>query len=364
MSHAAVATLVVQNLSVPFGAKPGLRDISLHVAPGERVVIVGASGVGKTSLLRAIAGLTDITHGSITIGGRDVTLLQPEQRGAVYMHQTPLLFPHLTVFENVAFPLRVRGASAAEISDRVYDALTNVQLDSLALRAPKTLSGGQQHRAALARAVVGRPELLLLDEPFSSLDPALRDDVRDALVTVQEKFGMSVLLVTHDLDEASRLADRIGVLQVGGALQIGTPKEMFETPKSLAIAVALGHRAILDGTLTKQGQLTCALGVITVDPRMVADVGIAPERAEIAVSVLLMPGALSLIAPLLDGPVFHVQRMTYSGDGASAKVQVGTVSLDIPVLAESAGDDAIATCAAGTRVSVRIAPSRVRLFNR
>jgi putative spermidine/putrescine transport system ATP-binding protein len=365
VSVKAAETLVVAGLSVPFGSQPGLHNISLRVAGGERVVIVGPSGAGKTTLLRAIAGLTSITHGTVAVGGRDVTQLPPEQRGAVYMHQTPLLFPHLTVFENVAFPLRVRGVASAEISDRVHDALVNVQLDALASRAPQTLSGGQQHRAALARAVVGRPELLLLDEPFSSLDPSLRDEVRDALVALQETFRLSVLLITHDLDEASRLADRIGVLKDGSILQMDTPAQLFEAPTSTAIAVAVGLRAILEGTLSAEGQVKSALGVVDADARTLAEAGVALGGAEISVSILFLPGALSLTAPLPGAPMFHVQRVTYGGDRATAHLNAGGTSLEIPIRASAwAGGDLLPAIAAGARVSVRIAASRIRLFKR
>lgn len=358
-------TLLVQNLSVLFGTKPGLQNVSLRVARGERVIIVGPSGAGKTSLLRAIAGLTDITHGSVVIAARDVTSLPPEQRGAVYMHQTPLLFPHLNIFENVAFPLRVRGIAKGEVSDRVHDALAKVQLDAFATRAPHTLSGGQQHRAALARAVVGRPELLLLDEPFTSLDPSLRDDVRDALVALQEEFRLSVLLVTHDIDEASRLADRIGVLDDGGILQMGTPAEVFEAPSTTAIAVALGRRAILEGTLGAHGELRCALGVVTLEEPTLAAAGVGPGNAELDVAVLFLPGALSLVPPSPDSPAFEVQRITYGGDGPTAHLGVASLSLNIPMPAPLlADDDATATIVVGTRVSVRVAPSRIRIFKR
>lgn len=358
-------TLLVHSLSVPFGTKPGLQNVSLRIARGERVIIVGPSGAGKTSLLRAIAGLTDITHGSVTIAGRDVTSIPPEQRGAVYMHQTPLLFPHLSLFENVAFPLRVRGITKGEVTDRVHDALAKVQLGALASRAPHTLSGGQQHRAALARAVVGRPELLLLDEPFTSLDPSLRDDVRYALVALQEQFNLSVLLVTHDIDEASRLADRIGVLNDGGILQMGTPAELFETPITTVVAVALGRRAILEGTLSARGELRCALGVVAVEARTLALAGIAPENAGLDVSVLFLPGALSLVPPVLDSPAFEVQRITYGGDGPTAHLRVGSLSLDIPMTGPLlTSGDATAVLVVGTRVSVRVAPSHIRIFKR
>ena len=365
MSGQAADTLVVQNLFVPFGTEPGLHDVSLRVARGERVVIVGPSGAGKTSLLRAIAGLTAITNGSVSIAGRDVTQLPPEQRGAVYMHQTPLLFPHLSVFENVAFSLRVRGVATVEINERVHEALQKVQLDALATRAPHTLSGGQQHRAALARAVVSRPELLLLDEPFSSLDPRLRDDVRDALVALQEEFKLSVLLITHDVDEASRLADRIGVLMDGRIMQMGTPADVFESPTTTAVAVALGRRNILEGTLNSHGELRCALGVVAVNAEALEEAGIVPAHAGFDVAILFLPQALSLVPPLPDGPAFQVQRITYGGDGPTARLTVASKSFDIPIARPLiAGDVASASIVVGTRVSVRVDPSRIRIFQK
>lgn len=358
-------TLVVQDVSVPFGTKSGLQDITLRIAKGERVVMVGPSGAGKTSLLRAIAGLTDITRGRIYIGGRDVTALPPEQRGAVYMHQTPLLFPHLNIFENVAFPLRVRGVRAAEIRDRVNEALEKVQLKTFATRAPKTLSGGQQHRVALARAVVGRPALLLLDEPFSSLDPSLRDDVRDALVALQDAFQLSVLLVTHDIDEASRLADRIAVMKDGGILQTGTPADVFEAPRTIAIAAALGRQVVLPATLVNGEVLTCALGEIAVHSPALAEVDITSNNASVEVSVLFLPGALSVAPADAGTPVFDVTRITYGGDGPTAYVNVSGESLAVAIPVHMiASDPSAPTIAVGAQVAVHVAPSRIRIYRK
>lgn len=365
-TDALVDTLVVQNLSVPFGTRPGLRDISLRVARGERLVIVGPSGAGKTSLLRGIAGLTDVTRGSISIGGRDVTQVPPEQRGAVYMHQTPLLFPHLNVFENVAFPLRVRGVGSVELRDRVNDSLAKVQINAFATRAPQTLSGGQQHRVALARAVISRPQLLLLDEPFSSLDPNLRDDVRDALVALQTAFQLSVLLVTHDIDEASRLADRIAVMIDGDILQTGSPADVFEAPATLAIAAALGRRAVLAAVLVQGRRLECALGDIPFDATpTLAGVRMTTVSTNVEVSILFLPGALSLALPQADDRVFEIVRITYGGDGPTALLNVDGDTLDvaIPVQTMSA-NHSVPAIAVGSRVTVRVAPSRIRIFKK
>ena len=356
-------TLVADNLSVPFGTLPGLVNVSIRVARGERVVIVGPSGAGKTSLLRAIAGLTPVTQGRVTIASRDVTQLPPEQRGAVYLHQNPLLFPHLDVFENVAFPLRVRGVAKEELRDRVHEALQKVQLHTLSRRAPASLSGGQAHRAALARAVVGRPELLLLDEPFSSLDPSLRDEVRDALVALQAEFKLSMLLITHDLHEAGRLAERIAVLKDGGILQIGNAVTMFDAPISPAVAVAMGRRTILKGTVSPSGELQCALGAVALDAPTLAALGVDLERAPLAVDALFLPGALSLVSPALGQPSFRVERIHHGGDYPSALIQVGPTSLEVSMSpADTVGVSAALPIVVGTRVSVCIAPLRVRLF--
>jgi len=251
----------------PAGPVPsGLRGVSLEVRAGERLVLVGASGAGKTTLLRAVAGLVPIDEGSIEIGGRDVTRLPPERRGAVYLHQSPVLFPHLTVEENVAFPLRIRGVPRGEARKRVQEVLAAVRLSDLGHRPSGALSGGQRHRVALARAVVARPSLLLLDEPLSSLDPELRHEIRDVIVHLQAQAQVQVqaeaqgedpadargqnqaqiqpglVLVTHDLEEAGLLGHRVGIVMEGGLAQLAPPEEIFRAPATLEVARFLGYR--------------------------------------------------------------------------------------------------------------------------
>ena len=175
------------------------------------MALLGPSGVGKTSLLRAIAGLGTLSSGTVLVDGRDVTAAPPDGRGIVYMHQSPSLFPHLSVLDNVAFPLEVRGVSRSEAArPTAAELLARVQLRPAASRPPSTLSGGQRHRVALARALAADPAVLLLDEPFASLDPELRAEVREAVVDLLERGeGPAVVLVTHDVDEAAGLADRL-----------------------------------------------------------------------------------------------------------------------------------------------------------
>jgi ABC-type sugar transport system ATPase subunit len=221
-------------------ASAGLSDVSLTVAPGERLVLVGPSGVGKTTLLKGIAGLTPILAGRIHVMGADVTQRPPEARGAVYLHQSPVLFPHRTVAGNVAFPLEVRGVPRDEMARRVAEALDAVHLGGLAARRVGGLSGGERHRVALARAVVARPPLLLLDEPLAALDPGLRHEVRESILALQTRYAPGLILVTHDLADVGHLAHRVGVLLDGRLVQVATPEVLFRDPASLGVARFLG----------------------------------------------------------------------------------------------------------------------------
>jgi ABC-type Fe3+/spermidine/putrescine transport system ATPase subunit len=262
---AAAPALRLDGLEVGFGGGAGLLPVSLDVAAGERLVVLGASGAGKTTLLRAVAGLAPARAGRVWVaprGGapRDVTALPPERRDAVYLHQTPAPFAHLSVFENVAFPLRLRRVPGAELRRRVGDALALVRLGDYAARMPHQLSGGQRHRVALARAIAARPAVLLLDEPLSSLDPSLRDEVRQAIVRAQEESGPALVLVTHDLDEAGLLAHRAAVLAERRLLQVAPPAELFARPASLAVARFLGVGAEVPGRVGGDGLLRSALG--------------------------------------------------------------------------------------------------------
>lgn len=232
--------LEVRGLDVPFGKGPGLSGISLALAEGQRLALVGPSGSGKTSLLRALAGSGQATAGTVWVAGVDVTDLPPDRRTTVLLSQRPLLFPHMSVFENVAFPLRVRGVKEGELARRVREALASVQVVDLQHRPPSALSGGQAHRVALARAVVARPRVLLLDEPLNSLDPALREDVRRAILDTQAEYGLAMVWVTHDLEEAGRSSDRVAVLLDGRIAQVGTPEEIFRHPRSAAVARFMG----------------------------------------------------------------------------------------------------------------------------
>jgi ABC-type sugar transport system ATPase subunit len=335
--------LEVSQLAAPFGWEGGLSDVSFGVAPGERLVIVGRSGSGKTTLLRAIAGLGGVTAGRVRIAGRDVTADPPERRDAVYLHQTPLLFPHLSVAGNVAFPLQVRGIAPVEVAIRVREALAAVQLEAFGERAPRTLSGGQRHRVALARAVVARPAVLLLDEPLSGLDPTLREEVREALLALQHAYSPALVLVTHDLDEAGLLGDRIGVLLGGRLAQIAPPAELFERPDSLAIAQLLGIPNFLTGQVHADGRFECAIGSWRPHPPL----AVGPATA------IFGPDGLVRVD---DGPAAEVVELRHRPLGTTAVVRLGDHLLEMrlrPGLFVAPGDRITLglTSGAGTIIS-------------
>jgi len=259
--------LDVQHADVMFGARVGMRDVSLTVASGETVALLGPSGVGKTSLLRAIAGLDAFANGRVAVDGRDVSALAPEHRRVVYLHQTPTLFPHLSVIDNVGFPHEVRGMSRALARERARPLLSRVRMDAYATRMPASLSGGQRHRVALARALAADPAVLLLDEPFAALDPSLRDEVREAVFELLsgdlgDAAPPAVLLVTHDVDEAVSLAERVVVLLDGAIVQDARSHTLLRQPSTVGVARFLGVPNIIGGRTDSGGVFHSALGAV------------------------------------------------------------------------------------------------------
>ena len=311
--------LKVLRLRAPFGTAPGLENISFEVAPGERLALVGASGAGKTTLLRAVAGLGPGAAERIEVAGREVGTLPAERRGVVYLQQTPLLFPHLTVGENVAFPLRVRGVRGSRVDAAVGEVMEALRLGGLAKRRPQSLSGGQRHRTALARAIVARPPVLLLDEPFASLDPVLRHEVREAVRVVQEAYRPALVLVTHDLDEAGALAARIGVLLDGRLAQVAPPSHLFTRPASLAVARFLRLPNSVPGTIRPDGSFDSVLGVLPLR---------APAAPGPGVAFFSVDGVR--IAP--DGAIAaRVVELRYRVQQTTVVVALGDVRLEVPL---------------------------------
>jgi spermidine/putrescine transport system ATP-binding protein len=237
--------LSIRNLAKRFGNREVLRNVSLEVAAGEFLTILGESGSGKTTLLRMIAGFEQPDSGEIWMGGERLERLPPYKRPVNTVFQSYALFPHFSVFENVAYGLRAQGTAKAEIPARVEQALAMVKMTEYAKSPPARLSGGQQQRIALARALVNRPQVLLLDEPLSALDANLRRQMQLELKSLQREVGITFIFVTHDQEEAMALSDRIALLRAGGLEQVATPREIYSCPATTYVAQFIGQTNLL-----------------------------------------------------------------------------------------------------------------------
>jgi len=249
-----MSTIQLVDISKSYGSFVACANINLSVREGEFVTILGPSGSGKTTLLTLIAGLSAPSSGQILIGGRDVTFEPSGKRNVGLVFQNYALFPHLTVYDNVAFPLTVRKLSAGDIERRVAEALDKVRLVGFEKRKPAQLSGGQQQRVALARAFVFQPSILLLDEPLGALDRKLREQVQVELRQLQKSLGITTVLVTHDQEEALSLSDRLIVLDQGRIQQIGTPEDAYLRPANLFVADFLGTANVFKGKAESHGE--------------------------------------------------------------------------------------------------------------
>lgn len=239
----------LSHISKSFGNKNIISQFDLSINNGEFLTILGPSGCGKTTILRLIAGLENVDEGQIILDGQDITQIPAEYRHVNTVFQSYALFPHMSVFENVAFGLRMQNTPKAEIETRVIDVLHMVQLEEFADRYPHQLSGGQQQRVAIARAVVNKPKVLLLDESLSALDYKLRKQLQNELKALQRKLGITFIFVTHDQEEALSMSDRIVVMREGKIEQDGSPREIYEEPKNLFVAQFIGEINIFDATV-------------------------------------------------------------------------------------------------------------------
>ncbi|NOY14126.1 MAG: ABC transporter ATP-binding protein [Deltaproteobacteria bacterium] len=275
--------LSICEVSKSFGEVKALINTSLEIKPGEFFTLLGPSGCGKTTLMRIIAGLELADTGTVLLSGKDISRLPANKRHVNTVFQSYALFPHLTVFENVAFGLRSRKVHKDEINQRVTEALTMVDLTGMADRLPQQMSGGQQQRVALSRALVNQPEVLLLDEPMSALDAKLRTQVQVELKRLHQRLGQTFILVTHDQDEALVVSDRIAVMNHGEIIQHGTPKEVYERPTCRFVAEFLGAANLISGIRAGNGVETefGALQVVKEIPWQKGTLAIRPERVSI-----------------------------------------------------------------------------------
>jgi len=238
-------------ISKKFGAKLALATVSFTLFPGETLTVMGPSGSGKTTLLRILAGLEKPTQGNVMLGDKDVTDLSPERRNIGFVFQQYALFPHMSVYDNLAFPLRLRRLPRHSVSKRVMQALETIGMQQFQLRKPTSLSGGERQRVAIMRAVISNPPILLLDEPFAALDRHLVEQLQAELWRIREAFQIAMVLVTHDPPFAMSISDQILVLKDGHVQQIGTPREVFEQPTGKFVANFLGEINFIVGKLVE-----------------------------------------------------------------------------------------------------------------
>ncbi|WP_213953688.1 MULTISPECIES: ABC transporter ATP-binding protein [unclassified Variovorax] len=343
-----MAEVLLSTVQKRFGAVNVIHGLDLHIPDGEFVALVGPSGCGKSTLLRMIAGLENVTQGSIRIGGRDVTDLDPKDRDIAMVFQNYALYPHMTVAVNMGFSLEHRGRPKAEIAERVRWAADILGLSQLLDRYPRQLSGGQRQRVAMGRAIVRDPQVFLFDEPLSNLDAKLRIVMRGEIKGLHQRLKTTTVYVTHDQVEAMTMADRIVVLNAGRVEQVGTPLELFDRPANQFVAGFIGSPAMnfISGRCTPQGFAAAGLllpmdgSVIEAHAGRDATCGIRPEHFEIcavgegaAAQVLLVEPLGSdtqLSLRLGDTPVialFHERLVAAPGDVLHLRPKAGMVHL-------------------------------------
>jgi len=246
-SAAARGAIELRGITKRYGRERVVDAVSVRIEPGEFFSLLGPSGSGKTTTLLMIAGFADVDEGAIVVDGTDVAATPPQKRGFGMVFQNYAIFPHLDVFENVAFPLRARDLPNAEIAERVASALQLVRLERFAQRYARELSGGQQQRVAIARAIVFHPSVVLMDEPLGALDKNLRYQMQVEIKDIQRRLGMTVVYVTHDQEEAMNMSDRIAIMNSGRIEQVGRPADIYENPATAFIARFLGEANLIEG---------------------------------------------------------------------------------------------------------------------
>jgi ABC-type Fe3+/spermidine/putrescine transport system ATPase subunit len=357
-----LAFLSLQNISKRYGEQRAVADLSLDIERKEFFGLLGPSGCGKTTTLRMLAGLETPDGGRIEFDGRDITDLSPERRGFGMVFQNYALFPHLNVFENVAFGLRARKKQKAEITERVRDALALVQLPNFERRPVTELSGGQQQRVAIARAISIEPALLLFDEPLSNLDVALREETRGELRELVTKLGLTAVYVTHDQEEAFALCDRISVMSAGRILQTGAPRDLYERPALKTVARFLGrNNLILARRLTSSDEPTGKFKTIDGEHTLIAstaDVQLGPINKNCTLAI--RPEHLILSKEAAPGAENTIERATIrelTFEGATTSIHLDANGLLLEALLLSPDGFAV-----GDTCTVRLPPDRITIL--
>jgi ABC-type Fe3+/spermidine/putrescine transport system ATPase subunit len=302
-----------------------VEDVSMAIRKGEILTILGPSGCGKTTTLKIVAGFIEPDKGSVMMEGRPVDRLSSHERGAAMVFQNYALFPHLTVQQNIAFGLRMRRMPKPEVTKQVDDMLDRVRLAPYRHRYPKELSGGQQQRVALARALIIKPKVLLLDEPFSSLDAKLRKQLRDEFLEIHRNFHITSVFVTHDLEEAFALSDKVAVMNAGVVEQFGAPAKIFSRPHSRFVADFVGHKNLIDGSVVESkpdGAVMKLPGGLTMQ---VPPTPAGPAMASIPVHRLQIARKPLAVANCYDAEVTHV---AYLGPFMQISVKIDGLTLE------------------------------------
>jgi iron(III) transport system ATP-binding protein len=350
----------IRGIGLSYGRTEVLKDVSLRVEPGEFFALLGPSGSGKSTLLRLIAGFNRQSRGELRVDDRDISGVPPHARNIGMVFQSYALWPHLTVFDNVSFGLVERKVARDEVRRRTEAALDLVGLREFAQRRPNQLSGGQQQRVALARTVVIEPQVLLLDEPLSNLDKNLRVTMRQELLALQRKLGITTIFVTHDQEEAMTTADRMAVLDGGILQQVGAPAELFDFPANRFVAGFVGTTNLLDGVLSLDGTESMRFDAEGVGPLRLPRRADTPPPARVSISfrphVVQLQDAAAPREPSLLWLAGTVEAAEFLGETTRYRVRVGTVALT----ADQPHFGGTPQFTDGTPVAVGVAPSQLR----
>ena len=355
-------SVTCRNVWLSYGKTQVLKDLNLDIEAGEFFALLGPSGSGKSTLLRLIAGFNRPQHGEVRVDGQDMSPLQPWQRNIGMVFQNYALWPHLTVWDNVAFGLVERKVDKATLKRKVGAALELVGLEPYAQRRPSQLSGGQQQRVALARTIVIEPQLLLLDEPLSNLDKSLRVQMREELLALQRRLGLTTIFVTHDQEEAMTTADRMAVLDQGVLQQVGTPTMLYDEPANPFVAGFVGTMNMLPGRVVSAHNGAVGVAIEGVGELRLPTTASGPKEGVVSVSFRPQAVQLEAVGAQSDAPgerlAGTIEASEFQGGFTRYRVRVGghALAVDHP---HRAGGGRVAV---GQAVSLLLASSQVRLF--
>ncbi len=361
MEESQIVAIEFQKVVKKFGDFTAIHEANLKILDNEFFTLLGPSGCGKTTLLRMVAGFEDVTAGNILLFGKEFMHLPPNKRSVNTVFQQYALFPHMTVFENVAFGLRMNGWAKEKIQPTVWEMLDLVRLRSFAERKPNQLSGGQQQRAALVRAIAPKPKVLLLDEPLSALDLKLRQAMRIELKQLQKETGITFVFVTHDQEEALAMSDRIAVMSEGVIQQIGNAQEIYEKPRNEIVANFIGETNILEATLIELGKEETKYQI--ADDFIITGEPVAGMTKNQRVKILLRPEKIRISPPddLAGSIQGTIKQSMYLG--TDTEYQVGVPGEKILKVRDQNGFERRELLASGRNVGLRFSKDSIRILH-